>query len=87
MNISFRIVNIFTWFTIFKVPYQRDILKVCFHFLKISSVILENCVALVVVGYVGDSDLGARLVLKLVHDEEPRQPPRVVVQPVNDTAV
>lgn len=36
------------------------------------------------VGYVGDSDLGPRLVLKWVQDDEPHRPPHMVVLRAND---
>lgn len=50
-----------------------DFLNVCFHVLTIPSVILENCVAFVVVRYVGDSYLGLKLFLKGVQTDEPSQ--------------
>lgn len=49
LNVSFRIANVFTWFTILKAPYQDFLLSLLSH----PSVVLENSVALVVMEYVG----------------------------------
>lgn len=78
--LNIRVVNIFTWFTILESTISRRFSEGWLSHPQniFSNTVIENCIALEV-GYVGHGNLGLKLVLKQVQDDEPSRPQHTVV--------